>query len=169
MAKQFQFQHSLCQQLLHPFRMLYQLLLAPCHIYGDYSQFIQWHPTRTFHQILIGADYYWKFVQDTIVRGGGPIAQESKLGYLLSGPLPCSLSQSAPSILLQITSTVVPQQPSLEKFWSIKNLGTTDQTPSLDLVGNRHIMHLYLGSIRPFMYVLRLQVIPNNALYWSYD
>ena len=50
-------------------------------------------------QILIGADYYWKFVQDTIIRGDGPIAQESKLGYLLSGPLPCSLSQSATSIL----------------------------------------------------------------------
>ena len=34
--------------------------------------------------LLIGTDYYWKFVQDTIIRGDGPIAQESKLGYLLS-------------------------------------------------------------------------------------
>ena len=50
--------------------------------------------------VLIGADYYWKFVQDTIIRGDGPTAQESKLGYLLSGPLSHSLSQAATSILL---------------------------------------------------------------------
>ena len=56
--------------------------------------------------LLIGTDYYWKFVQDTIIRGDGPIAQESKLGYLLSGSLPYSLPQAATSILLQITSTV---------------------------------------------------------------
>jgi len=31
--------------------------------------------------ILIRTDYYWKFIQDTIIRGDGPIAQQSKLGY----------------------------------------------------------------------------------------
>ena len=37
--------------------------------------------------ILIGADYYWHFIQDNIVRGDGPMAVQSHLGYLLSGPL----------------------------------------------------------------------------------
>ena len=37
--------------------------------------------------MLISADYYWSFVQDHIVRGNGPTAVESRLGYLLSGPL----------------------------------------------------------------------------------
>lgn len=37
--------------------------------------------------LLIGADYYWQFVGDHIVRGEGPTAMQSKLGYLLSGPL----------------------------------------------------------------------------------
>ena len=36
--------------------------------------------------VLIGADFYWTFVEDNIVRGDGPTAQQSKLGYLLSGP-----------------------------------------------------------------------------------
>ena len=40
--------------------------------------------------VLIGADYYWKFVQDCVVRGEGPTAVQSHLGYLLSGPLPLS-------------------------------------------------------------------------------
>ena len=74
--------------------------------------------------ILIGMDYYWEFVQDTIVRGDGPTTQEPKLGYLLSGRLPYSLSQTATSILLQMASTVMPEEPNLEKFWSIESVGT---------------------------------------------
>ncbi|XP_077865513.1 uncharacterized protein LOC144352224 [Saccoglossus kowalevskii] len=36
--------------------------------------------------ILIGADFYWDIVGDHIIRGPGPTAVSSKLGYLLSGP-----------------------------------------------------------------------------------
>ena len=38
--------------------------------------------------ILVGADYYWNFVADETVRGGTgtPVATNSKLGWLLSGP-----------------------------------------------------------------------------------
>ena len=50
------------------------------------------HPIKTDEMfeisLLIGADAYWKLVQNHIVRGDGPIAVQSKLGYLLSGPLP---------------------------------------------------------------------------------
>jgi len=38
--------------------------------------------------VLIGADHYWEFIQDHVVRGDGPTAVKSRLGYLLSGPLP---------------------------------------------------------------------------------
>ena len=93
-------------------------------------------------QILIGADYYWKFVQDTIIRGDGPIAQESKLGYLLSGPLPCSLSQSATSILLQMTSSVPPEEPNLENFWSIESVGTDTTKQAV----NSTFLHAYQQS-----------------------
>ena len=36
--------------------------------------------------LLIGVDYYWKLVGDDVIRGNGPTAVQSKLGYLLSGP-----------------------------------------------------------------------------------
>jgi len=54
----------------------------------------QWaHPgtsEENFHiSILIGEDHYWEFIQD---HGDGPTAIQSRLGYLLSGPL--SLPQS---------------------------------------------------------------------------
>ena len=49
------------------------------------------HPITNKHNfqisILIRADYYWSFVEDKIIRGKGPIAQQSKLGFLLSGPM----------------------------------------------------------------------------------
>lgn len=38
--------------------------------------------------LLIGADFFWKIVQNKVVRGNGPTAVKSKIGYLLSGPLP---------------------------------------------------------------------------------
>ena len=37
--------------------------------------------------LLIGADSYWQVVEDHVVRGPGPTAVKSKLGYLLSGLL----------------------------------------------------------------------------------
>ena len=50
--------------------------------------------------ILISADYYWQFIEDNIIRGNGPTAVKSHLGYLLSGPLnllklPTSMLQSS--------------------------------------------------------------------------
>ena len=39
--------------------------------------------------LLLGADYYYEFVGDVIVRGKSmePVAVKSKLGWLLSGPV----------------------------------------------------------------------------------
>ena len=37
--------------------------------------------------LLIGADFYWSIVEDHIIRGHGPTAMQSKLGYLLSCPI----------------------------------------------------------------------------------
>jgi len=49
------------------------------------------HPVTTADNfeisLLIGADHYWELVGDHIVRGTGPTAMSSKLGYLLSGPV----------------------------------------------------------------------------------
>jgi len=76
--------------------------------------------------LLIGTDYYWSFIQDHIVRGEGPTAQQSKLGYLLSGPVLSSPQEISSSILLQLTSTIATlKEPDLEQFWSIEAISTT--------------------------------------------
>ena len=37
--------------------------------------------------MLIGADAYCSIVQEIVIQGPGPTTVESKIGYLLSGPL----------------------------------------------------------------------------------
>ena len=71
--------------------------------------------------LLIGADFYCSFVEDDIIHGDGPTAQQSKLGYLLSGPM---LQQSSTVSALHI-STLPPdiKEPSLEVLWSLEYCG----------------------------------------------
>ena len=49
------------------------------------------HPVTSNDQftitLLIGADHYWDVVEDKIIRGAGPTAAKSKIGYLFSGPI----------------------------------------------------------------------------------
>ena len=80
---------------------------------------------------LIGADYYWTFVQDTIVRGNGPIAQQSKLGYLLCGPLAHPHPEPISAILLELTPSLdSPDEPNSEQFWALESIGTHMLTPA---------------------------------------
>lgn len=81
--------------------------------------------------ILIGADFYWCFVQDTVVRGDGPTAVESRLGYLLSGPLP--LSQSVSTSCIQISSlSCLTEGTDYSTFWKVESMGTTTPQKNSD-------------------------------------
>lgn len=81
--------------------------------------------------VFIGADYYWTFVEDKIVRGDGPTAQQSKLGYLLSGPVssPASQSNTMSSLHVATMSITTTEESDLDRFWSIEEAGTTQTSP----------------------------------------
>jgi len=95
------------------------------------------HPITTGDRLeitlLIGADQYWNVVEDHIIRGNGPTAMQSKLGYLLSGPTtsPVVNSDTATSILY--VATAHSPDHALEKFWNVETLGTTqlDNKPTM--------------------------------------
>ena len=53
--------------------------------------------------LLIGADHYWDIAGDHVVRGMGPTAVESKLGYLLSGQIQPKDTQSTTVNVLMVT------------------------------------------------------------------
>jgi len=73
--------------------------------------------------VLIGADFYWSIVQETVIRGPGPTTVQSKLGYLLSGPL--NLSNHSQEITNAFHVSVSPNiEQIIEKFWTIESTGT---------------------------------------------
>ena len=87
------------------------------------------HPVTANEQfdisLLIGVDYYWKIVQDEVIRGDGPIAVKSKLGYLLSGPVHSNVPASAPIHVANVMITHKTEEFDLERFWTIESLGIT--------------------------------------------
>ena len=84
--------------------------------------------------LLIGADRSWNIVEDHIVRGPGPTAAKSKIGYLLSGPVPTTTQSTCirASILHAMTSHKQDEF-DLERFWNLESIGikppaATDET-----------------------------------------
>ena len=75
--------------------------------------------------LLIGADHYWDLVGDHIVRGSGPTAMSSKLGYLLSGPalLPQPHCTSVNS--LHVITGHHQEECDLSKFWQVEDTAIT--------------------------------------------
>ena len=83
------------------------------------------HPqpaTQPFHvHLLIGCDAYWTFIQDTVIRGGPnePVAVQSKLGFLLSGPLTQVPSDREKAVMFVNTNPI-------EMFWDLETLGISE-------------------------------------------
>ena len=93
--------------------------------------------------LLIGADYYWTFVQDNIVRGNGPVAQQSKLGYLLSGPLAHQHPEPISTVLLELTVSLdSPDEPNIERFWALESIGTQVSPPASDFLRQYQVSSL---------------------------
>ena len=97
------------------------------------------HPVTSddnFHiSVLIGADYYWEFIQDHIVRGDGPTAVQSRLGYLLSGPLPVPQSIETTNLRTSALSCIT-EETQHDTLWQVESFGTTPskQNPESDFL-----------------------------------
>ena len=72
--------------------------------------------------LLMGADKYWDIVGNRVIRGEGPTAVQSKIGYLLSGPLPTPTTDTATDCIMNII-TSPPDMYDLERFWKLETLG----------------------------------------------
>ncbi|XP_071179213.1 uncharacterized protein [Mytilus edulis] len=81
--------------------------------------------------LLIGADHYWDIIEDKVIRGNGPTAVQSKIGYLLSGLINRSINQ--PSTVLVNVITDKNKAIENEKGYSTERL-----------LGNMTIQMIYL-------------------------
>ena len=89
--------------------------------------------------ILIGSDSYWELVTGRVRRGtDGPVALETRLGWVLSGPIPAS-GQTGESINL-MTHTLLASShqteeqmlnETLKSFWELQSFGIPPTDHSL--------------------------------------
>ena len=83
--------------------------------------------------LLIGADHYWDIVEDHIIRGNGPTAMQSKLGYLLSGPVASTgNTRSYPTNMLNVMLSHREEDDRIEQFWNLETLGITEPDPQIE-------------------------------------
>ena len=86
--------------------------------------------------ILIGSDFYWSIVENETIRGppGSPVAVESKVGYILSGPTSVpNLSKPTTTLIshvLKCESEFVVENITLnndlQSFWSGESISDND-------------------------------------------
>ena len=83
--------------------------------------------------MLIGSDYYWEIMNGEVRRGTtGPVAINTKLGWVLSGPGPTlhsGLETPVLSLIAMQTVMAEPESPSnhelsnqLRAFWELESL-----------------------------------------------
>ena len=101
------------------------------------------HPVNadeTFEiSLLIGADYYWQIVGDEVVRGDGPTAVSSRIGYFLSGPLSQSSGNSFSSNIMEVIASHVADTTDLSQFWEIESMGISSKES--DSNANEYLEH----------------------------
>lgn len=82
--------------------------------------------------LLVGADQYYRLVQGSIkrVRPGTPIATKSRLGWLLSGPVPGSKKSEETTAMLTLTK-IDSSHEQLKRFWELDAIEIVDQQKDL--------------------------------------
>ncbi|XP_063426809.1 uncharacterized protein LOC134710384 [Mytilus trossulus] len=73
--------------------------------------------------LLVGADHYWDIVVDHIVRGNGPTAVKSKIGYLLSGPTYSTKTNTSKTNMFNVLISHKDEEYNLERFWNLESIG----------------------------------------------
>ncbi|XP_071176440.1 uncharacterized protein [Mytilus edulis] len=112
--------------------------------------------------LLIGADFYWDFVEDTILRGNGPTAVKSKLGYLLSGPIPTSYRQQSNVGMYNILTSHKPEDLNLERFWELESLGVDSNTTDVETVDYMETNEKSAIEFRENKYIAKLPWKPDH-------
>ncbi|XP_053390070.1 uncharacterized protein LOC128552995 [Mercenaria mercenaria] len=75
--------------------------------------------------MLIGADFYWDVIEDHIIRGNGPTAVKSKIGYMLSGPIIEADTREHIDHIFNVITSHRAEESDLERFWSLESMGIT--------------------------------------------
>ena len=85
--------------------------------------------------ILIGIDYYWSFVSGECIHvPNGPVAMNTRLGWIVSGPMYGLAEEESTSLVTHVlkTSTSIEEsnrklERQLHKFWDLESVRIIDE------------------------------------------
>ena len=120
--------------------------------------------------MLIGSDYYWRLVTGRVVRGPkGPTAVETRLGWVLSGPVEGEVqdetvvnfvtTRSTHSLRVDGITEQESLESSLQRFWDLETLGILKDetsvykkfTQQIALKQGRYEVHLPWKESHPYL------------------
>ncbi|XP_070550072.1 uncharacterized protein [Ptychodera flava] len=114
--------------------------------------------------VLIGADYYWDFVGDEIIRGNRHTAMSSAFGYLLSGPTRRGKTNDT-NVLHVLTDTCM-EEAAILNYWDLETIGVKDESQSDVKTTEEAAYKAYREShprIENDRYIARLPWKPEHA------
>jgi hypothetical protein len=97
-------------------------------------------------EILIGADHYWDVVQDEVIRDDGPTVIQSKIGYLLSGPLKTDTEIKSPSIPISIINvmTVITQNEHISRPRTMPHHPVRKESEKICVKNDRTLIYTFM-------------------------
>jgi len=132
--------NALCNDICHPLKN-YRYEIKDLHEFENVQiadAGLEFNETLKV-DILIGADYYWKFVTNELIRSSkGLVGTSTKLGYIFSGAVNDeSLAENYCSTLsahvLKCQTYDEEMNTTLKKFWEIEEVGVeAKQQPVLE-------------------------------------
>ena len=93
--------------------------------------------TRSSIDVLVGSDFYWRLVINEVIQEGqGPVAINSKLGWLLSGPLNSFDFSYLTACNVIVSGDYTDSKATdadkliglLKNFWEVEAIGITDDS-----------------------------------------
>ena len=87
---------------------------------------------------MVGSDLHWQLVTEKIIRGqAGPVAVETKLGWVLSGPVDSNMTDGNNATVLTVYTLHISTGPdeqldkTLQAFWELESLGIDPDNSTL--------------------------------------
>ena len=84
--------------------------------------------------LLIGSDYYWQLTTGRVIWGeSGPVAVETRMGWVLSGPV--STTESCTLLTVHVMQFDSQEEESLNDtmraFWDLESMGVSSPSQSV--------------------------------------
>ena len=91
-------------------------------------------PDEPLHvDVLVGMDFYWSLVRPAVhCTQGGPVAQETALGWMVSGLVREGESQRGPQLGCQLLCLGDLHETRIRQFWELEGIGIHDSGTDCD-------------------------------------